>query len=169
MMVGEKALAVKTLTEQDVDHFAKLSGDYNPVHINQDFAQQTRFKKRIAHGMLVASLVSTVIGTKLPGPGTIYLSQSLNFKAPVFFGDTIFAEVEIIEKNTAKNSLKLKTLCSNQKGVVVLEGEAKVMVGKQSAGVKTGTTKGENKNWTMSLLSPRRAPQSGIMEERLKI
>lgn len=149
MMVGERALIVKTLTEQDVEHFAKLSGDFNPVHINEDFARQTRFKKRIAHGMLAASLVSRVIGTKLPGPGTIYLSQTLKFKAPVYFGDTIFAEVEIIEKNTAKNRLKLKTHCTNQKGVVVLEGEALVLVGDESVGLKTGRTKGENRNWMM--------------------
>lgn len=128
--VGEKASTTKTLTEQDVYSFAELSGDSNPMHVNSDFAKNTRFKQRIAHGMLVASLLSTVIGTQLPGPGTIYLSQTLNFKAPVFFGDTISAEVEVIEKLVAKNRLKLKTVCCNQTGVVVLDGEATVVFGK---------------------------------------
>jgi 3-hydroxybutyryl-CoA dehydratase len=128
VMVGEKASTAKTFTEQDVDCFVKLSGDANPLHIDNEFAQNTRFKKRIVHGMLVASLISTVIGTKLPGPGTIYLSQTLNFKAPVFIGDTILAEVEIIEKITAKNRFKVKTVCLNQTGVIVLEGEALVVI-----------------------------------------
>lgn len=127
LVVGEKAAVEKTVTEQDVNLFAEVSGDYNPVHIDEDFAQQTRFKKRIGHGMLAASLVSRVVGTKLPGPGTIYLSQTLNFKAPVYFGDTVTAEVEIVEKIDAKHFVKLKTVCSNQKGTVVLDGEALVL------------------------------------------
>lgn len=127
LVVGEKAAVEKTVTEQDVKLFAEVSGDYNPVHIDEDFAQQTRFKKRIAHGMLASSLVSRVVGTKLPGPGTIYLSQTLNFKAPVYFGDTVKAEVEIVDKIDAKHFVKLKTVCSNQKGTVVLDGEALVL------------------------------------------
>lgn len=130
LVVGEKAAVEKTVTEQDVNLFAEVSGDYNPVHTNEAFAQNTRFKKRIAHGTLAASLVSRVIGTKLPGPGTIYLSQTLNFKAPVYFGDTITAEVEIIEKIATRNFVKLKTVCCNQTGAVVLEGEALVLFGK---------------------------------------
>lgn len=130
LAVGQKAAVEKTITEQDVNLFAEVSGDYNLVHTDEAFAQQTRFKKRIAHGMLAASLVSRVIGTKLPGPGTIYLSQTLNFKAPVYFGDTVKTEVEIIEKINTKNFVKLKTLCSNQTGTVVLEGEALVLFGK---------------------------------------
>ena len=128
--VGEKASITKTFTEQDVFLFAELSGDFNPIHIDKDFAEKTFFKQRIAHGFLVGSLLSTIIGTKLPGHGTIYLSQALNFKAPVFLGDTIYAEVEIIEKITAKSRLKLKTVCCNQKGVVVIEGEALVIAGR---------------------------------------
>jgi 3-hydroxybutyryl-CoA dehydratase len=130
LAVGQKAAVEKTITEQDVNLFAEVSGDYNLVHTDEAFAQQTQFKKRIAHGMLAASLVSRVIGTKLPGPGTIYLSQTLNFKAPVYFGDTVKTEVEIIEKINTKNFVKLKTLCSNQTGTVVLEGEALVLFGK---------------------------------------
>lgn len=128
IMVGETASTTKTITEEDVDRFAELSGDTNPMHTNNEFAQHTQFKKRISHGMLVASLISTVIGTKLPGPGTIYMSQTLNFKAPVYFGDSISAKVEVIEKIIAKKRLKLKTVCSNQTGLVVLEGEALVIV-----------------------------------------
>ena len=130
LVVGDKAAVEKTVTEQDVKLFAEVSGDYNPVHVDENFAQKTRFKQRIAHGMLAASLVSRVIGTKLPGPGTIYLSQTLNFKAPVYFGDTVSAEVEITEKIDGKNLVKLKTVCSNQTGTVVLEGEAVVLFGK---------------------------------------
>ncbi|MDT3699601.1 MAG: MaoC family dehydratase [Thermincola sp.] len=130
LAVGDKASVEKTVTEQDVNLFAEVSGDYNPVHVDEAFAQTTRFKKRIAHGMLAASLVSRVIGTKLPGPGTIYLSQTLNFKAPVYLGDTITTEVEITEKITARNFVKLKTICSNQEGTVVLDGEALVLYGK---------------------------------------
>ena len=127
LKVGDKASIMKKITEKDVDQFAKVSGDDNPVHVNDDYARQTRFKQRIAHGMLAASLVSRVVGTKLPGPGTIYLSQTLNFKAPVFFGDTILAEVEISEIIETKNFIKLNTVCSNQTGTVVLEGEALVL------------------------------------------
>jgi len=130
LVVGQRAAVEKTITEKDVNLFAEVSGDFNPVHTNEEFAKQTRFKRRIAHGMLAASLVSRVIGTKMPGPGTIYLSQTLNFKAPVYFGDTISAEVEIIEKIDAKNFAKLKTVCTNQTGTVILEGEALVLFGK---------------------------------------
>lgn len=147
LVVGEKATVEKIVTEQDVNLFAEVSGDYNPVHTDEDFAKQTRFKKPIAHGMLAASLLSRVIGTKLPGPGTIYLSQTLNFKAPVYFGDTISAEVEITEKIISKNLIKLKTVCYNQTGVVVLEGEALVLFGKKPAGVKTGTSKGRKERY----------------------
>ncbi|HAG11269.1 MAG TPA: enoyl-CoA hydratase [Desulfotomaculum sp.] len=126
--VGDKASTTKTFTEQDVCRFAEISGDYNPVHVDDSFAKNTRFKQRIVHGMLVASLLSNVAGTQLPGTGTIYLAQTLNFKAPVFLGDTISAEVEVIEKLVEKSRLKLKTICCNQMGTVVIEGEALVLV-----------------------------------------
>ena len=125
--LGDRASVKKTIYENDVDTFAKISGDINPVHLDKDFAESTRFKQRIAHGMLIGSLISAVLGTEMPGPGTIYLSQHLNFKAPVFFGDTITTEVEVIEKFEEKHWLRLKTSCSNQSGKIVLDGEAMVV------------------------------------------
>ena len=104
-----------------------ITGDLNPAHINQREAETTMFKGRIAHGMLTAGFVSAVLGMKLPGPGTIYLGQELRFTAPVRFGDTIKAEVEVIEKKVEKNIMKLSTICTNQDGVVVLKGVATVM------------------------------------------
>jgi 3-hydroxybutyryl-CoA dehydratase len=125
--IGEKASLKKQITEADVLRFAEVTGDKNPVHIDAEYARQARFKERIAHGMLTASLISAVIGTRLPGPGNIYVSQTLEFKAPVKFGDVIEAEVEIIEKIPERNRVRLKTVCRNQDGTVVLEGEAVVL------------------------------------------
>ena len=125
--IGEKASLKKQITEADVLRFAEVTGDKNPVHTDPEYARQTRFKERIAHGMLTASLISAVIGTRLPGPGNIYVSQSLEFKAPVKFGDVIEAEVEIIEKIPERNRVRLRTVCRNQEGTVVLEGEAVVL------------------------------------------
>jgi 3-hydroxybutyryl-CoA dehydratase len=125
--IGEKASLKKQITESDVLRFAEVTGDKNPVHIDPEYARQARFKERIAHGMLTASLISAVIGTRLPGPGNIYVSQTLEFKAPVKFGDVIEAEVEIIEKIPERNRVRLKTVCRNQDGTVVLEGEAVVL------------------------------------------
>lgn len=125
--VGDKASLKKRITESDVIRFAEISGDENPIHLNAEFASQTKFKERIAHGMLTASLISAVIGMCLPGPGNIYVSQTLEFKAPVRFGDVIEAEVEVIEKVLERNRLRLKTICRNQDGTVVIEGEAVVL------------------------------------------
>ncbi len=125
--VGDKASFTKTITETDVYMYAGISGDLNPAHINEVVASNSMFKGRIAHGMLVASLISTVLGMHLPGPGSIYIGQELKFLAPVYFGDTITAEVEIIEKNEDKNRVKLKTTCTNQDGKQVIVGEAKIM------------------------------------------
>jgi 3-hydroxybutyryl-CoA dehydratase len=125
--IGEKASLRKQIREADVLRFAEVTGDKNPIHIDPEYARQTRFKERIAHGMLTASLISAVIGTRLPGPGNIYVSQTLEFKAPVKFGDVIEAEVEIIEKIPERNRVRLKTVCRNQDGTVVLEGEAVVL------------------------------------------
>jgi 3-hydroxybutyryl-CoA dehydratase len=102
-----------------------VSGDFNPAHINEPYAQGTFFKTRIAHGMLCAGFISAVIAMKLPGPGTIYIRQELNFRAPVRIGDTVTARVEVIEK-LEKNRVKLKTTCVNQEGTLVLDGEAVV-------------------------------------------
>lgn len=125
--VGMKAAFTKTISESDVYGFAGITGDFNPVHVDRVAAESTRFGRRIAHGMLTASLVSTAIGMKLPGPGVIYLSQSLRFKAPVYIDDTITAEVEVAELVPEKNRARLVTRCVNQGGQVVAEGESLIM------------------------------------------
>lgn len=125
--IGDKASFTKTLTETDVYLFAGVSGDLNPAHINQIESEKTMFKGRICHGILVSSLISTVLGMYLPGPGTIYLSQELKFVAPVKIGDTVTAMAEVIERNEEKNRLILKTIVTNQDGKVVVDGQAKVM------------------------------------------
>lgn len=125
--IGDKASFQKTITETDVYLYAGITGDLNPAHINQVEAETTMFQGRIAHGMLTAGLVSAVLGMQLPGPGSIYLGQELKFLAPVRIGDTIKAEVEIIEKLEEKNRIKLNTICTNQNGVEVLRGIATIM------------------------------------------
>lgn len=125
--LGDKARFQKTITESDVYMYAGVTGDLNPVHIDAVHAETSMFKERIAHGMLSAGFISAVLGLQLPGPGTIYMSQSLKFTAPVRIGDTVCAEVEVIERNEEKNRIKLKTVCTNQNGDVVLSGEAMVM------------------------------------------
>lgn len=125
--VGDKTSVVKTIGESDVYLFAGITGDLNPAHTNQVVAEQTIFKGRIAHGILISGLISTCLGMQLPGPGTIYLSQNLKFTAPVHIGDTITAEVEAIEIIADRNRVKFKTVCTNQDGKVVIDGEAIVM------------------------------------------
>ena len=124
--VGETARTGKTISESDVYLYAGITGDFNPAHINESYAQGTFFKTRIAHGMLTAGLISNVLGNMLPGPGTIYLRQELNFLAPVGIGDTITARAEIVEIMTDKNRVRLKTECINQDGTKVIDGEAVV-------------------------------------------
>ncbi|ALG66821.1 MaoC family dehydratase [Beggiatoa leptomitoformis] len=125
--VGMKASYAKTVTETDVVLFAGISGDNNPVHINQEFAEQTPFKSRIAHGMLSVGFISMVLGTRLPGPGAIYISQTVKFKAPVHIGDTVHAEVTVKEVIKEKRRVILETIC-RVKETVVIDGEAMVMV-----------------------------------------
>ncbi|MEN6413857.1 MAG: MaoC family dehydratase [Veillonellales bacterium] len=125
--MGDFAEHAKTISESDVYLFAGITGDMNPAHLNAQEAAQGMFKERIAHGMLSAGLVSAVLGMQLPGPGTIYMSQTLKFTAPVKFGDTITARAEVIDRNAEKNRITLKTTCTNQNGKVVLDGEALVM------------------------------------------
>jgi 3-hydroxybutyryl-CoA dehydratase len=131
LKIGQKSSFTKSITETDVYLFAGISGDINPAHINEEYAKGTFFKKRIAHGILSGALISAVIGVQLPGPGTIYASQSLNFLAPVYFGDTITSTVEVKEIFKEKNRAVLTTLCTNQNGVVVTKGEAIVLPPKQ--------------------------------------
>jgi 3-hydroxybutyryl-CoA dehydratase len=125
LVIGETAEFSKTISESDIYLYAGISGDFNPAHINESYARKTYFKTRIAHGMLVAGLISALIGTRLPGPGTIYVKQTLNFLAPVHIGDTITARVEIMEKLDRKQ-VRIKTVCVNQEGKTVLDGEALV-------------------------------------------
>ena len=125
--IGDKASFTKTISESDVYQFAGITGDYNPVHINSEYANQSVFKERVAHGILTAGFISAVLGTKLPGTDTIYLSQNLDFKAPVKIGDTITAEVEVLEKKDRKKIIRLRTIVKNQLDVIVVDGEAVVM------------------------------------------
>ncbi|MBX7218508.1 MAG: MaoC family dehydratase [Blastocatellia bacterium] len=126
--VGEHASVSKTITEADVVLFAGVTGDFNPVHLDAEFAKGTRFGARIAHGMLSAGLISAVLGMKLPGPGAIYLGQEIKFLKPVFIGDTITAQVEVLEFDAEKRRLTAKTECRNQRNEVVLTGTAKLLV-----------------------------------------
>ena len=125
--IGMKAHTSKTITETDVILFAGVSTDINPVHLDEEAAKKGIFGKRVAHGILVSGLISAVLGNKLPGPGSIYMGQELKFLAPVFIGDTITAEVEIIELIPEKCRIKLNTICTNQDGKVVISGTALIM------------------------------------------
>ncbi len=126
LKVGDGAQFSKTLSESDVYLYAGITGDLNPAHVNEEYARNTFFEGRIVHGMLTAGFISTVLANQLPGPGTIYVSQQLNFLAPVRMGDTLTARVEVVEIISEKNRVKMKTTCSIQDGTVVLEGEAVV-------------------------------------------
>jgi len=128
LTVGDTAEVSKTITDEDVRAFAELTGDRNPVHLDEEFAARTRFGRRIAHGMLGASLISTVLASELPGPGSVYLSQTLRFTAPVFLGDTITARVTVKHVREDKPVVTLETVCTNQRGERVVEGEAVVLV-----------------------------------------
>jgi 3-hydroxybutyryl-CoA dehydratase len=125
--VGDLAEYSKTITEADITLFVAVSGDSNPVHVNEEYARTTRFGKRIAHGLLTAGLISAVLGTKLPGPGAIYLSQSLRFLAPVAIGDTVTASATLTEYDRDLGKMTLETACFNQSDVQVLAGEAVVL------------------------------------------
>ena len=127
MKLGDSASFTKTVSEHDVYTYAGVSGDFNPAHVNEVEAQKGMFGKRIAHGMLSAGFISTVLGTQLPGPGTIYMGQELRFTKPVFFGDTITATVTVAELIPEKSRAILDTVCTNQNGEVVIKGKAAVM------------------------------------------
>ena len=127
LYVGQTATLAKTITEADILMYAAVSLDTNPVHLDEDHASQTRFGGRIAHGMLSAGLISAVLGTRMPGPGTIYLSQSLIFRAPVRIGQTVNAVVEITGLNPSRKSATLRTRCMVKENTVI-DGEATVLV-----------------------------------------
>ena len=124
---GDKATRTTPITDKMIRAFAEISGDNNPIHLDDEYAAGTRFGRRIAHGMLAAGLISATIANDLPGPGTVYLSQSLKFKSPVFPGDTITTTIEVASIRPDKPIAILTTTCANQEGVVVLDGEAVVL------------------------------------------
>lgn len=127
--VGDMDSISKTVTEYDVYAFAGITGDFNPAHVNEEYANQTMFKTRIAHGMLGVGIISAVLGTKLPGPGSIYIEQEVAFKKPVYIGDTITAVVEVMRINTEgkKPIIDFKTTCYNQNEEIVIDGIAKII------------------------------------------
>ena len=127
LRTGEKDSIVKVFTDNDLTTFAEITCDYNPMHLDDDYVGETSFGKKIAHGMHVSALISAVVGTKLPGPGTIFLTQSMSYLSPVFVGDSITAEVEIMEI-ARKGFVFLNLSCRNQDGVTVIEGQANVKV-----------------------------------------
>jgi len=131
--IGQHASFSKTVTESDLTLFAGLTGDFNPVHIDAEYARKSRFGQRVAHGMFTAGLISAVLGNKLPGPGCIYLGQQLDFLAPVFIGDTITAVVKVTEWRADKRIITLKTDCYNQDQEEVLTGKAVLMVDQPEA------------------------------------
>jgi len=126
--IGQTASISKTISEKDVFQFADLVQDHNPVHVNEEFAKNSIFGKRIVHGMFGSSLISAVLGTKLPGLGAIYLSQTLRFLAPVFIGDTITAKAKVIKIRNDKPIITLETSCYNQNEDLVIVGEAVLKV-----------------------------------------
>jgi acyl dehydratase len=128
LAVGDEARLSKMFSRRDVDRFAEISGDHNPIHLDEEFAASSRFGRPIVHGMLTAGLISGVLGTELPGPGCIYLSQTLTFRAPVFIGDTITAVVQVASVRDDKPIVVFTTTCTNQDSVVVIEGEAVLLV-----------------------------------------
>lgn len=129
LKIGDSTTFTKQIKEEDVVLFAKISGDDNPVHLDEEYAKGTMFKQRIAHGFLVGSLISAAIAKNLPGNGTIYLSQNLKFTAPVYLDDTITAHLEVLEFPKG-SQVVLSTVCKNQEGKTVIEGTALVMAPK---------------------------------------
>lgn len=131
--VGQKTSFSRTITETDIVLFAGLSGDYNPVHVDQEYAADTRFGKRIAHGLLTTTFLSRLLGMELPGQGSVYLEQTLKFTKPVYIGDTITASAEIIDIDEERGIIKLETICRKQDETIVLEGNAVMMIPKEGA------------------------------------
>ena len=126
--IGEKAQLSRTVGDADIWRMAEITGDFNPIHVDEAFAKESRFSGRIAHGMFSAGLISAVLGTKLPGPGAIYLQQTLVFLQPAFAGDILTAEVEVTAWHTHKHIVELSTTCSNGDGKLVLTGNATLLI-----------------------------------------
>lgn len=127
-VVGQEASISKSFSEKDVKIFSELSGDINPIHLVSDYAEKSFFKKRIVHGFLYGSLISAIIGTKMPGPGSIYLHQEMNFKKPVFLDEEVVALVRITDLKPEKSLVYLDTMCYNKNKDVVLEGKAVIKI-----------------------------------------
>jgi 3-hydroxybutyryl-CoA dehydratase len=154
IQVGDSAQVVRRADDGDIASFVDAVGDYNPVHADREYAATTMFKEPIAPGIWTAGLISAVIGTRLPGPGAIYLSQDLKFLKPVLFGDVITARVEVVEVMRERNRVRLKTVCTNQRGEDVLTGEALVMPSKTAVEyVRAQTGTGLVSLWTLGPLA----------------
>ncbi|WP_085277903.1 MaoC family dehydratase [Pseudogulbenkiania subflava] len=130
--IGMSASYSQTITDADIKSFAGISGDNNPVHMSDEFAENSRFNRRIAHGLLSASFFSALFGTKLPGPGCVYVNQSLTFLKPVYIGDTVTAKITIKAIDTQKRRLYFETQCS-VKGATVISGEAEIYIPKPNS------------------------------------
>ncbi len=126
--VGQRASLSRTITDDDIGAFARLTGDHNPLHVDDAFAVRSRFGRRVAHGLLSAGLISAVLGMRLPGPGAIYLQQTFRFVRPVYPGDTITATVEVTAYREDRGLATLRTTCTDQRGEIVLDGEATVLL-----------------------------------------
>jgi len=152
LSAGMTKIYAKTVTEADIVMFAGISGDTNPVHLDAHFADQTAFKGRIAHGMLSASFISTVLGTRLPGPGCIYMSQTLKFRAPVKAGDTVTARVTVKDVDQQSKRVTLTTVCSVGE-TVVIDGEALLMVSRRAEIVAASSRNGQGEQAPRSQIS----------------
>jgi len=139
--IGDKAEFTKTISETDLYLYCGISGDFNPLHVNALYASKSIFKGRIVHGLLVASLISNVVGMKLPGPGAIYITQNLVFLNPTYVGDTITATIEVLDLIPLKHHMILRTSCINQKGEYVIDGQAKVLYNPDDATIAAGFRK----------------------------
>lgn len=128
IQVGQRKTFSITMTESMVNEFAKISGDFNPLHTNEQYAKSTRFERRVCHGMLLASFFSKMVGMYLPGKNALYFSQTLNFRLPCFINDIVTVEGEVLEKSLASRMLILKTVINNQDGKCLVDGIAKVLV-----------------------------------------
>jgi len=126
--VGQRASVTRTISDADINTYAALTGDRNPLHVDDGFAARSRFGRRVAHGLLTAGLISAVLGTKLPGPGALYLQQSFRFVRPVYPGDTVTATAEVTAYREDRRIVTLRTSCSDQRGELVLDGEAVVLL-----------------------------------------
>ena len=124
--IGDDAILSRTITESDVETYAKITGDVNPLHMNSEYAEGTKFGRRVVHGMLVASFISTMMGTVFPGEGALYLGQEIKFRKPVFIGDIIKVRAEVTQKVESSKMLEMKTTITNQRGETVITGKARV-------------------------------------------